>query len=655
LSNYLFGWAWGALILGALIGWGGLLGRLLFINRGTGWGEKAAWGLALSVVLGGFLNLYSWISQGAILTFLGLGAGFFLADLWRRRSSLNGSLLRQHGSRGEQRLVLLVVLLLGLIIALRYAASVHGVQHPGAVSAVNFNAHDDFYAYFVFPEKMLQSGSMGPDPFSEIRVISSSGGQSFLHTFVLARLHEENLHLLDGGVGLAIVVGLLMGYLRHSSTPWGAAPAVIFLFLWIPPLVGNIASLMTSLALFLSMHRILAWPEGTGRGLFSRAVMIALIIAAICSLKATLIPTCGLFVACSYFLAIAAADRKRNLIREMVMVILLSGVFLLPWSLSLYQSSGTLLYPLLGKGFHGSRYGTFLSPMSGLKPMEIAEITLAKVTDPFMAALFLLGTRHLLSKQWVLEPRRATLSLLIAAILGKFILTMATAGEASYRYSYPFVLAIILILLVEAVRAPATYSTARVSLGTLVVSVLAAGLLMGASWDEARRSYLEQLGSLRDGVRNTVLIRAGERDAYRKMQLSIPARETFLERVEKPFLLDFKRNRVFIVDWPGASSPPPGMPFFQGGEALARYLLSKSVRYVAYSYASEAGFSRRVLSHRLSDQNAWVRTHAQHAFDFQDNLLELGNKRKRIYDDGETFVLDLSIRTEEPANVTQKR
>lgn len=70
------------------------------------------------------------------------------------------------------------------------------------------------------------------------------------------------------------------------------------------------------------------------------------------------------------------------------------------------------------------------------------------------------------------------------------------------------------------------------------------------------------------------------------MQNTLPEGEVFLARVDKPFLFDFRRNNILIVDEPGNASSPPGLPLFKGAEAVAQYLLSKSIRFVVFSYAN---------------------------------------------------------------------
>ncbi|MEE9370213.1 MAG: hypothetical protein V3W45_01975, partial [Sedimentisphaerales bacterium] len=176
-----------------------------------------------------------------------------------------------------------------------------------------------------------------------------------------------------------------------------------------------------------------------------------------------------------------------------------------------------------------------------------------------------------------------------------------------------------------------------------------AGVIIGGNWNSLRwyssqAQYSKWIQNIKAGVRSIPLASDEEVFQYRRMQQSVPQGETVLTRLAKPFLLDFRRNKIFIADYPGGASPPPGMPFFRGAEALAGYLTSKSIRYVAYSYANEANFRRNQFGKRLRHPLPWIRTEARHTFDFQDNLKQLGDSRKRIYDDGDIFVLDLLYR-----------
>ena len=81
------------------------------------------------------------------------------------------------------------------------------------------------------------------------------------------------------------------------------------------------------------------------------------------------------------------------------------------------------------------------------------------------------------------------------------------------------------------------------------------------------------------------------------------------------------------------------MPASKDPQALANYLVSKSIRYIAYSswslnHPADVDTSEPGLS-------SWFRLQSQHSHDFRDNVQQLAKTRKKLYEDGENFVLDL--------------
>ena len=85
----------------------------------------------------------------------------------------------------------------------------------------------------------------------------------------------------------------------------------------------------------------------------------------------------------------------------------------------------------------------------------------------------------------------------------------------------------------------------------------------------------------------------------------------------------------------------PGMPAFKDHEALVNCLVLKSIRYIAYSswslnHPPNVDTSRPGLS-------SWFRLQSQLAHDFRDNVQQLAKTRKKLYADGENFVLDLGV------------
>jgi hypothetical protein len=145
--------------------------------------------------------------------------------------------------------------------------------------------------------------------------------------------------------------------------------------------------------------------------------------------------------------------------------------------------------------------------------------------------------------------------------------------------------------------------------------------------------------NIKFGLTNPSLVSAKQKLQCCILQQSIPQGETVLTRLDAPFILDFKRNQLFLADWPGKASLAPGMPASKDPQALANYLVSKSIRYIAYSSWS--------LNHPPnvdtsgSGLPSWYRLQSQLSHDFRDNVQQLAKTRKKLYEDGENFVLDL--------------
>jgi hypothetical protein len=430
--------------------------------------------------------------------------------------------------------------------------------------------------------------------------------------------------------------------------PLRAVVLLLLFFLLIPPPAANVTILFTSLALFLSLYRLVGWPALSQYGFLRRAMVIAMVCSAICALKSTAVTTCALLFVGSYlfYLFDPQLPREQRLI-EFAAATLLTFFLLLPWMVSLYGSSRTLLFPVFGKGLQGSAYGTFVLPWNQMTILEAGRAVLVSFTNVPVIAVALLGLLNIYVRRDRILGRASPVPTLGAALFGTLVLTIAMGGSSIPRYVFPFVMAASLVFLGELLGNWSAGAREHFGLSTPVLAAIAiAGFLVGSAWDESRRAYLAFAEGLQSGLRNKMLVRESEAAAYGRMQNAVPAGAVLLERLEKPFLLNFKRNPVLIVDWPGGASPPPGMPSFKGSEALADYLVSKSIRYVAYSYAKEAGFPKKLFGPRLESSDPFARTGARFAFDFQDNLAELGKTRKRAYDDGEIFVLDLGVRTD---------
>jgi hypothetical protein len=131
------------------------------------------------------------------------------------------------------------------------------------------------------------------------------------------------------------------------------------------------------------------------------------------------------------------------------------------------------------------------------------------------------------------------------------------------------------------------------------------------------------------------------------VQQAIPADAPALASVANPFLFDFRTRAISIADYPGAASLPPGWPSHQDGEALARYLLANHLRYLVYDYRYFADFDLEA-PHVIADasRTQWIHSEARITLRSHQQYAELANTRRRLYDDGKIYILDLAT----PAN-----
>ncbi len=239
----------------------------------------------------------------------------------------------------------------------------------------------------------------------------------------------------------------------------------------------------------------------------------------------------------------------------------------------------------------------------------------------------------------------------LVGVIGALGIGFMTAGFAISHYTFAFLLPVVIILLAGLLKGQEktedtdvlTNQQSSQGMGvSMQFATIVLGILIGSGLQLFILQQKEVLGFLYSSVYPTSLLVDQEKERYMVLQASVPEGETILARLNHNYALDFRRNTIYIADYPGGSSLPPGMPFFQGPEALVAYLESQKIYFIAYSYRDQAYFTKEEYGNRLDPtMNAWIRTEAQHTFDFQDNLKEIGDTYQRIYDDGIHFVVDL--------------
>ena len=626
--------AWGLAVLASFVGWGGVVGAWLFGSRKSDVGLRAAWGMAFAILFGGCCLLFHLASPGMIVAFVGLGivcAVIIALREPRVRFDLAGSAARWKERPGSS---LLLVLCVGAAL----------VQYAGSICNLRFNPNDDFMAYFPFARQILQQGTLF-DPFSTRRIMSL-GGHSFLHALVLAGSPGFRLHLLDQGICLLTTALLVLGS-RTADRPALPALLALILLLTLPDIRINTYSEMSGVVVFYGLYRTLVWLDRreVGDGAVASAAVVALVASAACTLRSNYIAVCVPMVALSYAHLVwnAGEDRGKRL-RETAWAAALSFAFLIPWMVLSYQSSGTPLFPLF-KGHFNEAFPMLQTP--GHWRQELSNLAATVTRNGLMRTfplLFLAG--FLLPDRGPRKPLRA---LLMASFIGWVLLvhTLASDVPSFERYVYGFLVSGAL-----AVTTGIAFDTGQVgrlrSMAFRVGRIIAVGGALGQLYLVGGQALAGQALLVR---RMAILAKLPIRSldllpvarSYRAVQARVPPGRPLLVMVNYPFLFDFARNDIYNIDTAAAVSPPPGLPYFRGGEAVADYLRRQSIRFLTFVPHERALslYRRDFWQQQQRDPYAFWHAQAPVYLDMFDNIASLAASRRVVYDDPALVLLDL--------------
>jgi hypothetical protein len=631
---------WSGAILFAFIGWG-LLVSSVSPRENYQLGMLGVFGVSFTIVVGGFLNLLKEVSPFAIKAYV--STGLLLAMLYGIQHSNH---LIEKGTQLmrkllQDKILLLAVFAIVVFMLMRVALS---------LSFYGFHGADDDQGYLVFPAKMVQTGELGPDPFSERRLVSSLGGKYFLDTFIVSVLDYKYSHSIDNVVSYILYLLLLYALISSVAINKYLKIVIFCLPLIIASPTGNVTSVITSALLLLGLLTLLFSFKKNNQEAF---IIVPLIVAAIVVSKSNMIVPVAILTFYYYYLLVESRVKGiqrgglKNIVYEIVRFMVIPAVVILfwitPWMVSMYRSSGTLLYPLFGKGYHGVSYGNFLSHYFSFDFYSFIRLAFElygslSIILPLLSLLFI-------TLVFKVTEKRHVLVLLVSVALGMLALIYATGGYSLYYYSFSFAMPVILFCLVMLHRASDHQEKTKLTIATLVISTFMLGVYIQKGFDifQEIKGGVNFENGVTIGFFNKNPTTPEERERYKNLQGAVPAHETILAVLDKNFLLDFNRNQVFIADSPGAASFPPGIPMFQGETALSDYLLSKNIKYVACSCGEKANFSISFISGMLKPHvNPWLKTETMNMIDFHENFGKLAQEKKVVYDDGTNIVLDLS-------------
>ena len=613
---------WGTCLICAWTG----IGHMALVLTGAeerSWPFNAVIGVAVLVTLGGWMNLAGLIHSPELITIVVLGDLLFLFYVIRNRAEFAKCYSAFLKLAMWARVLAVGCTLLLLVI------TVH------SLTFAKFSTFDDVPAYLTFPVKLLQFGSLPFEPFSERRVQAGLGANYFLQAFMLVIGDVRSLWFIDAGAGLILFVGCIFRAARKLGNSIEASLGLAALVLAVPLSHINLTYTVLPAAVFVSMF-LVGTSERTSpmRG----SVLLGLLAATVSLLKSTYLPPALLI---AFGIPLLRFERKRWLrtVGEAMLAVLVFAFILLPWMVDMGRKEGTMLYPLLGKGYDIAAYGPvphWINP--GHYPIVLGLAMLVALASAAWV--------HFIVSRGYPYSAEISLLLLVGGVVAVPI-SVAVAGSSLLRYVSPFELPFCFLFLGSLMRirekGARRLRFLQFSYAYACVSILAieSYAITHSHFDVYIPTKHGQIANFDDA---TVVLDAREiqteRDRAARLQRAIPAGQPVYADFMVTFPMDFRRNDFYVADFPGMASLPPGMPTQGSPMALRSYLLSRSIRFVAYS-SRLAALREAGLSWPMGRSGTWPFVESINSVDVDHEIEALARTNRVIYDDGDNKVIDL--------------
>jgi hypothetical protein len=634
--------AWSGAMLASFAGWGGIVNLWFSPGRRADWGLRAGWGMALSILVGGYLCVVGAAVRPVLVAQVVVGLTLLLGDgvLHPPRVTLRrlGALAAKPG--------------VPVLVAGGYLLA--GLELVGNLGQHGFQPSDDPPFYFVLAEKLVQASSLF-HPFMGRR-ISTFGGHVYLTASFIAVSSVYYLFVVDGGICLLLVVGLLFGEVRGTGfKSWHAAPLglLVLLLFSLADVRVNTASLFSGLAGVLTLYRTIRFrseaPGASSWPIAHRRLALLSALATACVLlrtsnAAAVIPLVLLVGASDFALgARRPYDRStaRSLMVACLVVVAAFVVALLPWSLMMKRSCGTFFYPL---GHDNLTPGwTFLKPAQSWDEAAKNFVQLLfndipiSVCVPFLVVGFLplSGAR-----------RNDLFALTVASVVGVLALARGATAFGAHdtsRYYFAFVVAMAL-----AVTASVERRGPR-----LAMVAMSIGVHLATSRDGIRdrlELQIREAGAALAEKPTELAAFAGSTSDYRELQSKVPAGATLAAAVHEPWRFDFKRNEIDALDVLGGMGPSPGWPAFRGPEVLGDYLHANGVRFLAwvdFGLPSEF-YNRSHWQGFLPHVESYLSAEARFQLDAMDAIEKLSAVHRVVYRAHGMTLVDLTASPSPP-------
>ena len=588
--------------------------------RSLSFGVSAAFGLAVLVALGGVGVLLRIPIALTVVAFSLVGIALQATHVVRNRPRWTSIWI-----------VVLAVeaVALGLIL----------LTQAGIGIAFRLNVCDDVLAYLPEARRLLSTHTL-LEPWSTRR-LQNYGGQTFLQATYIQFLGKSGLGLAETLLPVAFLWLQLSTALRRPLTRLLAFVPLMFLPFF-DVARANTAGTLSLVPLLVVLGVLVlvlrrAAEQANGRGTVVAAAAVGITAAAVVAIRTNAAPAAALI---ALFGVGTIAGTIRDKARAASVSLAAAVVAFAPWSITMWQSSETPLYPLLRGNENRS-----VPSVGGTNSMDFGDFLHTArhflgggVYPAALVVILVLGLAG-----WRIFPKTAPVAALMAgAGLANVILLIPNISLVAIRdfdrYTFPLAAGALFFVLRGAfarldeewplwrrpVLAPALFVVAALA-AFFWIGTRGPDAIVKVSSVDAARAYVERAADVRDSDEH---VTTGDAVANAAAALAVvpPHAKTILAVSEPEAFLTAGAD-LQSMDQPGFAAPGGRFPFFSGPEAKVRALRADGNEYLIVS----AGPTYRCFEHAridpfLHDPVLALRLQAPYVIDFVDDMDKLAER-----------------------------
>ena len=588
--------------------------------RPMSFGVCAAFGLAILIAFGGLGVVLHIPVAVTVALFSATGIALQAVHVVRHRPRWTGPWV-----------VVLVVeaVALGLVL----------LTQAGVGIAFRLNVCDDVLAYLPEARRLLSTHTL-IEPWSTRR-LQNYGGQTFLQASYIRFLGKTALGLTETLLPVAFLWALLSTALRRPLTRLVAVVPLLFLPFF-DVARANTAGTLSLVPLLVVLGALVlvlrrAAQEANRRGTFVAAAALGVTAAAAVAIRTNTTPAAALIVAVGIGTTAGTIGDK---VRAGGVCLAAGLAAFAPWSIAMWQSSETPLYPVLAGnenqrvpsvgGTNSMDFGDFLHTArhfftGGVYPAALVVILVLAVAG------------------WRVFPKTAPIAALMAgAGLANMILLVPNISLVAIRdfdrYTFPLAAGVLFFVLRGALvrldeewpllrrpaLAPAVFAAAALA-AFFWVGTRGPDAIVNVSNVDAARGYVERAADVSDPDAH-VTSNAAVTASGAALAAVPPGAKTMLAVSEPDAFLTLGAD-LQSIDEPGFAAPGGKFPFFSGPKAKVRALRDAGFDHLIVS----VGPTYRCFEHArmemfLNDPVLGLRLQAPYVLDFVDDIDRLAQR-----------------------------